>query len=205
MLTDAFNTPWKIWNRIGSLISHPYVRLLFLSNRIKWGSGWSFYGIPIIQKHLHSQMSFGADLQLRSSTRSNPLGLNHPIILATLNQNAQLIVGDHFAMSGGCICVAEKIVIGNNVAVGANSTIVDTDFHPLSSSSRAANPQDGKSKPVTIEDDVFIGMNCLIVKGVTIGKGSVIGAGSIVTNDVPPGVIVAGNPARVIREIEGHR
>jgi len=201
MLTEAFNTPWKVWNRIGSLVSLPYVRLLFLFNGIKWGSGWSFYGAPIIQKHLHSTMSFGAGLQLRSHTRSNPLGINHPVFLATLNQNAQVIIGDHFAMSGGCICVAEKIVIGNNVAVGANSMIVDTDFHPLSSDLRAANPQDGKSKPVTIEDDVFIGMNCLIVKGVKVGKGSVIGAGSIVTADVPPGVIVAGNPARFIKEI----
>lgn len=201
MLNNAFSSPWKVWSRIGSLISIPYVRFLFLLNRIKWGSGWSFYGVPIIQKHLHSQMSFGAHLQLRSSTRSNPLGLNHPVILATLNQNAQLIVGDHFAMSGGCICVAEKIIIGNNVAVGANSTIVDTDFHPLSSSERAANPQDGKSKPVTIEDNAFIGMNCLIVKGVTIGKGSVIGANSVVTRDVPPGMIAAGNPAQIVRPI----
>jgi acetyltransferase-like isoleucine patch superfamily enzyme len=204
MMPDAFNTPWKVWNRIGSLISFPYVRLIFLLNGIKWGQGWSFYGAPIIQKHVQSKMSFGADLQLRSCTRSNPLGINHPVILATLNQNAQLIIGDHFAMSGGCICVGEKVIIGNNVAVGANSTIVDTDFHPLSSSLRAINPQDAETKPVVIEDDVFIGMNCLILKGVTIGKGSVIGASSIVAKDVPPGVIAAGNPARVVREIEGH-
>jgi acetyltransferase-like isoleucine patch superfamily enzyme len=205
MITDAFNTPWKVWNRIGSLISFPYVRLMFLLNGVKWGSGWSFYGAPIIQKHLHSKMSFGVGLQLRSSPQSNPLGINHPVILATLNRNAQLIIGDHFAMSGGCICVAEKVMIGNNVAVGANTTIVDTDFHPLSSSLRAINPQDAETKPVIIKDEVFIGMYCLILKGITIGKGSVIGAGSIVAKDVPPGVIVAGNPARIIREIEGHQ
>ena len=54
---------------------------------------------------------------------------------------------------------------------------------------------------VTIEDNVFIGMNCLILKGLTIGKGSMVGAGSVVTMDVPSDVIVAGNPARLIRKL----
>jgi galactoside O-acetyltransferase len=59
----------------------------------------------------------------------------------------------------------------------------------------------GKHAPVIIEDDVFVGMHSLILKGVTIGRGSVVGAGSVVSRDVPPGVIVAGNPAQVIRPI----
>lgn len=201
MLKEAFSTPWKVWNRIGSLISFPRVRLMFLLNGIKWRARWSFYGSPIIQKHLHSKMSFGAGLQFRSRTRANPLGINHPVILATLTQNAQLIIGDNFAMSGGCICVAEKVVIGNNVTIGANSTIVDTDFHPLKSELRIINSQDAKTKPVVIEDNVFIGMNCLVLKGVTIGRGSVVGAGSVVAASAPPGVIVAGNPAHIIKEI----
>ena len=201
MLEQIMNTPWKFFNKLASLLVYPWVRVLFLLHAIPWKIGWQFYGVPIIFKHRQSVMRFGKNLQLRSSLRSNPLGVNHPVILATLHQNSQLIIGDQFAMSGGCICVAEKVTIGNNVAIGANSTIVDTDFHPLSSDLRAANPQDGKSKPVTIEDDVFIGMNCLIVKGVTIGKGSVIGANSVVTRDIPAGSIAAGNPAQVVRAV----
>lgn len=197
------NTPWKITNRILSWFVYPYIRFFFALNRISWGRGWRFYGTPIIQKHRKSSMSFGAHLQLRSSCNSNPLGPNHPVILCTWEPGAVLAIGDNFAMTGGSICAAEKIAIGSNVSVGANCTIVDTDFHPLDPEFRHQHPQEATTAPVTIEDDVFIGMNCLILKGVTVGRGSVIGAGSVVTKDVPSCVIVAGNPAKVLREV-GH-
>jgi len=66
---------------------------------------------------------------------------------------------------------------------------------------RRLRPQDAKIAPVVIEDDVFIGMNCLVLKGVTLGRGCVVGAGSVVTRDVPPGMVAAGNPAKVIGEV----
>jgi acetyltransferase-like isoleucine patch superfamily enzyme len=197
----AFDTPWKVRNRIGSWLTRPYVRLMFLVNGIGWRPGFGFFGAPVIQKHRHSRMAFGPGLQLRSRLRANPLGINHRVVLATLTREAELIVGDRFGMSGGSICVAERVTIGNDVAIGANTTIVDTDFHPLRFDERAARPLDGKTKPVVIEDGVFIGTGCLILKGVTIGRGSVIGANSVVTTSVPPGVVAAGNPARVVKEL----
>jgi acetyltransferase-like isoleucine patch superfamily enzyme len=174
---------------------------MFAANGIRWGENWHFYGLPIIQKHRGSVMCFGAGLNLRSSVVSNPLGPNHPVILCTWEPNAVLEIGDGFAMTGGSICAAERITIGKNVAIGANSTIADTDFHPLNPVIRHQRPQESNTAPILIEDDVFIGMNCLILKGVTIGHGSVIGAGSVVTKDIPPCVIAAGNPARVLREV----
>ena len=146
-------------------------------------------------------MHFGPGLCLRSSTRSNPLAPNHPVVLCTWQAGAKIEVGANFAMTGGTLCAAEQITIGDNVTVGANSTIVDTDFHPIEPESRRLTPQDAKTDPIVIEDDVFIGMNCLVLKGVHIGRGSTVGAGSVVTRDVPPGVIVAGNPARVVQEL----
>jgi acetyltransferase-like isoleucine patch superfamily enzyme len=146
-------------------------------------------------------MVFGPGLNLRSFVRSNPLGPNHPVILATWRRASSLEVGANFAMTGGVLCASSRIKIGNNVAVGANSVIVDTDFHPIDPEGRKLNPNEGKSAEVIIEDDVFIGMNCLILKGVTIGRGSVVGAGSVVTGNVPPRTIVAGNPAQTVREL----
>ena len=105
-------------------------------------------------------------------------------------------------MTGGTICAEESITIGDDVWVGGNCTITDTDFHPLHLEDRLARPLDGATAPVMIEDGAFIGMQSLILKGVTIGARSVIGAGSVVTRNIPPGVIAAGNPARVIRPLD---
>jgi len=199
-MSNYFDTPWKIWNRASLWAVYPFNRFHFLLNGIPWGRGWRLYGVPILQKHRRSKMQFGDRLSLRSTVRSNPLGANHPVILCTWQAGSLLQVGDDFAMTGGTICASERVVIGDRVTVGANSTNVDTDLHPLSPDHRLAQPQGAGSSAVVIEDDVFIGMNCLILKGVTVGRRSVVGAGSVVTQSVPAGVIVGGNPAKVIRE-----
>ncbi len=195
------DTPWKFDNLLTVWFSFPWVRAKFFASRIKWGHGWRFYGVPIVQKHRHSRMTIGDNLQLRSTASSNPLGANHPVILCTWQAGAMLEIGDNFGMTGGTICAAERITIGNRVTVGANTTIIDTDFHPLDPVERRLDPQAAHSAPILIEDDVFIGMSCLILKAVRIGKGSVVGAGSVVTCEVLPGTLVAGNPARVIGKL----
>ncbi|KUL91245.1 hypothetical protein ZTR_01760 [Talaromyces verruculosus] len=87
------------------------------------------------------------------------------------------------------------VTIGNKVLIGPNVTIV-TELHEKEIMSRRS----GKvfAKPVTIEDDCWIGVGTTILPGVTIGRGSVIGAGSIVTRDIPPASVAWGNPARVV-------
>lgn len=200
-LRGAMSTPWKAWNEVWRWLAYPRVRLLFAMNGIRWGRGWRIYGVPVIQKHRVSRMIFGAGFQLRSSLRSNPMAPNHPVVLATCQKGASLVIGANFRMTGGNLCAARKIVIGDNVVIGANTTIVDTDFHPTDRIQRWVKPSEGRIAEVVIEDNVFIGMNCLVLKGVRIGEGSVIGAGSVVARDVPPGVIVAGNPPVIVQEL----
>lgn len=125
--------------------------------------------------------------------------------------------GGHITMGSYCyvgensmLWSALRLSIGDRVLIGHNSSIFDSDTHPLNARERhrqyleiitKGHPAaiDLREDPVTIEDDVWIGCNVVVLKGVTIGRGAVIGAGSIVTHDVPPYVLVAGNPARVIR------
>lgn len=202
IIEEVLDTPWKAVTEFGAWLCYPRVRLLFWIINLPWDPSWRFYGVPIIQKHRRSVMRLGSGLQLRSSVHSNPLGPAHPVILCTWQAGALLEIGAEFAMTGGSVIAAEHVAIGNRVTVGANCTIADTDFHPRIPAERERQPGGGMTIPVEIEDDVFIGMNCLILKGVHIGTGSIVGAGSVVTRDVPPNSIVAGNPAKVIKILD---
>jgi len=102
------------------------------------------------------------------------------------------INADFLALGGG------EITIGANVLVGPSARLY-TPTHALDVDERRAGFE--RVSPITIEDDVWLGGNVVVCPGVTIGAGSIIGAGSVVTKDVPAGVIAAGNPARVVREI----
>jgi acetyltransferase-like isoleucine patch superfamily enzyme len=125
-------------------------------------------------------------------------------------ENASIYIGKRVFMSGNIIA-AKNIEIGDDVMISWNVTITDHNSHSTSFSLRSEdviNWRLGKKDwtnvkiaPVKISNKVWIGFNSIILKGVTIGEGAVVGAGSVVTKDVPAWTIVAGNPARVIREI----
>ena len=123
--------------------------------------------------------------------------------------NGYIEIGDHCFISSASLAATEKIIIGNYVYIAGGVTIVDTDFHPLDPALRMRDtiavstigdktrrPQ-FDSAPVIIEDDVWIGYNATILKGVTIGKGSVVHPGSVVSKNVPAGSVVSGNPAEI--------
>ncbi len=119
-------------------------------------------------------------------------------------------VGDDSVLVGAVFMCAENIRIGQRVIISYNVTIADSDFHPrdpgLRKQDAMANAPEGDrrlrpavtAKPVVIEDDAWIGIGAIILKGVRIGRGARVGAGSVVTADVPAGARVAGNPARLV-------
>ncbi|HEB57148.1 MAG TPA: hypothetical protein ENI98_12765 [Gammaproteobacteria bacterium] len=167
------------------------------------GRGAKIYGMPIISLYKGSDITVGDQAVLRSSSRGNAIGVNHPIVIRTLWHGASIRIGDNFGMSGGAICAARNITIGNNVMIGANTVIADTDFHdPLRPGQRGETGVEG-SKDVRIEDEVWIGADVYVCKGVVIGRGAVIGAKSVVTKSIPPNCVAVGVPARVIRKLDG--
>ena len=116
--------------------------------------------------------------------------------LEARDKNSSISIGDNCSFNNNPTIIAEKsiISIGNNCLFGNNVYIIDSDFHPTGFSK-------AKAKKVTINNNVFIGTNTTILKGVTIGKNSIIGAGSVVSKSIPSNVIAAGNPCRVIKKI----
>jgi NDP-sugar pyrophosphorylase family protein len=128
----------------------------------------------------------------------------------TIEPTGMAEVGDDSTLVGPIFWCAERISIGKRVVISYNVTLADSDFHPKDPELRrldaiACSPEgdwsqrpDFVTRPITIADDVWIGVGAIILKGVRIGAGARVSAGAVVTQDVPPGATVAGNPARVV-------
>jgi acetyltransferase-like isoleucine patch superfamily enzyme len=132
-----------------------------------------------------------------------------------VGENGICSVGDFTLLNGALVMAEERIEIGSHCLISWNVGIADSDFHPLEPAQRIIDahalapfftdrPPRPKLRtaPVIISDNVWIGMNAVILKGVTIGENSVVAAGAVVTKSVPPNVVVAGNPAVVTKQLE---
>jgi maltose O-acetyltransferase len=109
-------------------------------------------------------------------------------------------VGNGFFANYGCVFLdANTIRFGDRCLLGPGVQVY-TSTHPLDPAERAAGRE--RAEPVTVGDDVWVGGNAVLNPGVTVGDGAVIGSGAVVTGDVPDRVVVAGSPARAIRDIE---
>jgi acetyltransferase-like isoleucine patch superfamily enzyme len=126
--------------------------------------------------------------------------------------NASIKIGDRSFIGKGIISIADNIDIGSDVMISWGVSITDHNSHGIKFQDRAQdisswrinkkNWSNVKISSIKICDKSWIGFNSILLKGITIGEGAIIGAGSVVTKDVPPWTIVAGNPAKIIREIK---
>ena len=125
-----------------------------------------------------------------------------PIELCTFSngsQHGEISIGDHCLISPGVrISAASRVEVGDDCMLAAGIYLTDADWHDLHDRTRAP----GRSAPIVLERNVWLGDGVIVCKGVRVGENSVVGAGSVVVSDVPPNVIAAGNPARPVRELE---
>jgi acetyltransferase-like isoleucine patch superfamily enzyme len=171
---------------------------------VKMGANCKIKGKPVISRHKNSQITLGNRSVLVSKISQTALGVSRPVILRTMTENASILIGEDTGLSGTTICSAISVEIGARCLIGADVLIADTDFHQVDVLTRRYLPLPAP-KPehrIVIGDDVFIGARSIILKGVSIGNGSVIGAGSVVTKNLPANVIVAGNPATILRQLD---
>lgn len=178
-----------------------YTKYLFLVNGVRYGAGFESNGVPVIDINRGCQLTIGKSFRINNGLFFNRIGRQQPCFIIA-DYGGVITIGDNIGLSGTAIICHKKVSIGNNVRIGGNTVIYDTDFHNLDFTKRTAIQEDKadvNKKAVFIEDNAFIGAHSTILKGVTIGRNSVIGAGSVVSKNIPANQIWAGNPARFVR------
>ncbi|MBD1395400.1 acyltransferase [Mucilaginibacter glaciei] len=160
------------------------------------------YGVPILDVSLNGKFSIGKKFRFNSGKYFVMAGRPQQCYF-TVGAGAEMTIGENVGITSVTLFCKQKITIGNNVKIGINTVIYDTDFHSLDAAYRNSYPErlDGvRAKPVVIMDGAFIGGHSTILKGVTIGRNSIVAAGSVVFNDIPDEQIWGGNPASFIKE-----
>lgn len=189
-----------LYRLVAGKFSKLYCSLLFFFNDVHVVS-FSSFGFPYIHKSINAKIYIGENFKMNNGVKYSDSGLNGKCRIE-VRDTAILTIGNNVGMSDTTITCHEKIIIGNNVLIGVGAQVRDTDNH-------SQNPQDRligldwknkKNAPIVIKDNVFIGANCFIMKGVTIGENAIIGACSVITKNVPDEEIWAGNPAKMVRK-----
>lgn len=186
------NKFYIVWNRIK-----------FKLYGVNYGKNFKIYNKIYLLFGKGAKIEIGDDFTFTSGDNINALARNLRGSIR-LSPNATLKIGNNVGIGSACIRVNESITFGNNIRVGGDCIFNDSNSHSLNFLDRRHFSTDGVNKinaPIVIEDDVLIGTRCIILKGVTIGARSIIGAGSVVTKSIPPDCIAAGNPAKIIKQI----
>ncbi|NUN07804.1 MAG: acyltransferase [Ignavibacteriaceae bacterium] len=185
-------------NKVLTKIVFPFI---LKGNKVKYANIVRSNGIPVIRNK--GKFMIGKNLTINNGFLYNQIGRQQKCFFI-VGENAELKIGHNVGMSGVAIVCLKSIQIGDNVKIGGNTVIYDTDFHSLNFLDRRSSSED-RSKigtaSVDIGDDVFIGAHTTILKGVSIGEKSIIAAGSVVTKNIPAGEIWGGNPVKWIRSI----
>lgn len=133
--------------------------------------------------------------------KSGPVFGDGSILLQPRGMNSQIKIGGDTVVGANSTFIAiQRIEIGENCLIGDRVTVFDSDFHDVNPLNRRVNR--GAALPVRLGANVWVGSQCLILKGVSIGDNSVIGAGSVVSRSIPENCIACGNPARVVRHLD---
>jgi len=148
------------------------------------------------------RLKIGDNVTLRSLAYNYHGAMYGPVRLTANHPGSEIIIGAGTRLNGCCITAWKQVRIGKNCLIAANTSIMDSHGHSMADSD-CLNRHLTQDEPeeIVIEDNVWIGLNCIITKGVHIGRAAIIAAGSVVTKDVPPFTVAGGAPAKIIRKI----
>jgi acetyltransferase-like isoleucine patch superfamily enzyme len=187
--------------RAQRLLFSPIGRVYLSIHGARVGTGLHLQSLPFCRCYGTGQIDIGDNVTIHNTLRENTAGIIHKTVLIA-GDGAILRIGDDVGISGAILDARNSISVGDRCMLGANCSVFSSDYHPLHPRDRHNRLAEAvQTAPVVLENDVWIGANALILKGVTIGAGSIVAAGSVVAKSVAPGVVVAGNPARVVKVV----
>lgn len=151
------------------------------------------------------RLRIGNNVTLRSTAYNYHGAMYGPVRLVANRPGSEIIIGEGSRLNGCCVTSWRHVTIGKYCLIAANTSIMDAHGHSTADAD-CLSRHCTKDEPeeVVIEDNVWIGLNCIITKGVHIGKAAIVAAGSVVTKDVPAFSVVGGSPAKLIRKIYCH-
>lgn len=178
-----------------------FFKIFMKLNKITYGKNLILKGVPCIIRR-QGEITIGDNVTINSSFFSNLTGINHRTIMVTRLLESKIVIGNNVGISGATVYARDSIIIGNNVLIGANVKIIDSDFHPMDMEARALDDKSKiVNKPIYIADDCFLGADSIILKGTVLGRGCVVGAGAVVSGKFEPGSVIVGNPGRVVKKL----
>lgn len=190
-LNEIVGVMMHVFKMVYTFVITVFMKIICLLQGVKFGKNISFRGFAVISKFPTSRITIGNDCRFNSCSLFNYRGISHSCILQTGTEDAEIRIGNKCGFSGCSIVSDLSVIIEDNVTVGVNAIIGDRDGH--------SEIYPSVPTAVYIKNNAWIGMNAIVMKGVTIGENAVVGAGAIVTKDVPDNAVVAGVPAKVIK------
>lgn len=176
-----------------------FLKTYQLTGRVKGGKKARIIGVPLFNIEKKSLLFLGEGVTLNSFNGDYHVNMNCPVKIFIENKGAIIHIGENTRIHGSCIHASKKIEIGCRCLIAANCNIIDSNGHQaLFNHPEVRYKSIDIPREVIIEDDVWIGMNSIILPGVRIGRGAIIAANSVVNIDIPPGVLARGNPVQIV-------
>jgi len=175
------------------------ILLILTKENIYYGNSVRIDFNTIINNNKNN-LKLGENVYLRSISRGYQAGMPFPTTILMDVNNAEIKIGDNTRINGAYIHAQKSILIGKNCVIASGVNILDSNGHELCSNDRTS----GRDKPegIVIHENVWIGINCVILKGTIIGKNSVVSASTVVKGVFPPNSIISGNKAMVVKKLD---